>query len=72
MGSFRDNLRIRRLQLRMSQLDLAKKIGVTQTAIWQYENGEATPKIEIALRLARALGMTVEQLAGDEPPKASQ
>lgn len=72
MGSFRDNLRIRRLQLRMSQLDLAKKIGVTQTAIWQYENGEATPKIEIALRLAKALGMTVEQLAGDEPPKASQ
>lgn len=72
MGSFRDNLRIRRLQLRMSQLDLAKKIGVTQTAIWQYENGEATPKIEIALRLAKALGMTVEQLAGEEPPKASQ
>lgn len=71
MGSFRDNLRIRRLQLRMSQLDLAKKIGVTQTAIWQYENGEATPKIEIALRLAKALGMTVEQLAGEETPKAS-
>lgn len=72
MGSFRDNLRIRRLQLRMSQLDLAKKIGVTQTAIWQYENGEATPKIEIALRLAKALGMTVEQLAGEDTPKASQ
>lgn len=72
MGSFRDNLRIRRLQLRMSQLDLAKKIGVTQTAIWQYENGEATPKLEIALRLAKVLGMTVEQLAGEESPKASQ
>ena len=72
MGSFRDNLRIRRLQLRMSQLDLAKKIGVTQTAIWQYENGEATPKLEIALRLAKVLGMTVEQLAGEDTPKASQ
>ena len=72
MGNFRDNLRIRRLQLLMSQDELAKKIGVTQTAIWQYENGEATPKLEIALRLAKVLGMTVEQLAGDEPPKASQ
>lgn len=72
MGNFRDNLRNRRLQLLMSQEELAKKIGVTQTTIWLYERGEATPKIEIALRLARALGMTVEQLAGDEPPKASQ
>lgn len=72
MGNFRDNLRIRRLQLLMSQDGLAKKVGVTQAAIWQYENGEATPKIEIALRLAKVLGMTVEQLAGEESPKASQ
>jgi putative transcriptional regulator len=72
MGSFRDNLRVRRLQLLMSQDELAKKIGVTQTAIWLYENGEATPKLEIALRLAKVLGMTVEQLAGEESPKASQ
>lgn len=72
MGSFRDNLRVRRLQLLMSQDELAKKIGVTQTTIWLYENGEATPKLEIALRLAKVLGMTVEQLAGEESPKASQ
>lgn len=72
MGNFRDNLRNRRLHLLMSQEELAKKVGVTQTTIWLYERGEATPKIEIALRLARVLGMTVEQLAGEESQTASQ
>ncbi len=72
MGNFIDNLRNRRIQLGMNQTELAKKIGVTPTTIWLYERGEATPKIDIALRLAKVLGMTIEQLVGDEPPKASQ
>lgn len=72
MGSFIENLRNRRVQLGMNQTELAKKIGVTPTTIWLYERGEATPKIDIALRLAKVLGMTIEQLVGEDPPKASQ
>lgn len=72
MGNFTDNLRNRRVQLGMNQTELAKKIGVTPTTIWLYERGEATPKIDIALRLAKVLGVTIEQLVGEDPPKASQ
>lgn len=72
MGNFTDNLRNRRVQLGMNQTELAKKIGVTPTTIWLYERGEATPKIDIALRLAKVLGVTIEQLVGEESPKASQ
>ena len=50
----------------MSQEELAKRVGVTQSAIWQYENGEATPKIKIAVDIARQLGVTVEALVGME------
>lgn len=71
MGNFTDNLRNRRVQLGMNQTELAK-IGVTPTTIWLYERGEATPKIDIALRLAKVLGVTIEQLVGEESPKASQ
>jgi putative transcriptional regulator len=71
MGSFIENLRNRRVQLGMNQTELAKKIGVTPTTIWLYERGEATPKIDIALRLAKVLGMTIEQLVGEDPPKTS-
>ena len=68
MGSFSNNIRTRREMLGMSQEELAKKVGVTQAAIWLYENGESTPKLAIAIALARALGITVEQLAcGSEP-----
>ncbi len=68
MGKFSDNLRIRRLQLLLSQEALAKRVGVTQAVICNYENGLNTPKLEIALRLAKALNTTIEQLAGEEEP----
>ena len=71
MGSFIENLRNRRVQLGMNQTELAKKIGVTPTTIWLYERGEATPKIDIALRLAKVLGVTIEQLVGEDPPNTS-
>lgn len=71
MGSFIENLRNRRVQLGMNQTELAKKIGVTPTTIWLYERGEATPKIDIALRLAKVLGMTIEQLVGEDPPNTN-
>jgi transcriptional regulator with XRE-family HTH domain len=47
-----------------SQEELAKRVGVTQAAIWQYENHLATPKIAIAISIANALGTTCEALMG--------
>ena len=71
MGNFCDNLRIMRLRRLMSQETLAKRIGVSQNLISLYEKGEASPKLAIAMRLAKALGVTIEQLVGEDPPNTN-
>ncbi|MCD5408106.1 XRE family transcriptional regulator, partial [Candidatus Bipolaricaulota bacterium] len=45
---------------RMSQRDLAAKVGVSATAISKYEKGLITPSSRILLKLARALDVRVE------------
>ena len=54
----------------LSQEELAKRIGVSQGAICQYESGDATPKIAIAVALARTLGTTCEALLYGEEKEA--
>lgn len=54
----------------MSQAELAEKVGATRQTIIAIEKGNYNPSIELALRVARALGTTVEelfQLAEDTP-----
>ena len=63
MSTFAENLYNLRKRRRMTQEQLAKYADVSCAAIWQYENGKATPRIEISIKLAQALGVTVEQLA---------
>lgn len=56
-----------RMAKNLTQEELARRVGVSQAAIWQYENGTATPKIEIAVNLAKCLGTTAEILMkGDD------
>lgn len=45
---------------RMSQRDLAAKVGVSATAISKYENGLITPSSRVLLKLAQALDVRVE------------
>lgn len=67
MSDFSRNLARLRAEKQMTQEELAKRIGISQAAIWQYENGAATPKIEIAVKLAKCLGTTVECIVkGDD------
>ena len=46
----------------LTQLQLAKKIGVTRQIISHYECGRAKPSLDVAVRLAKALGVTVEEI----------
>ena len=46
----------------MTQTDLAERVGVTRQTIHSIERGKYKPSIELALRLARELGATVEDL----------
>jgi len=46
----------------LTQQELAEKVGVTRQTILSIEKGKFKPSVELALRLARVLGASVEQL----------
>lgn len=55
---------------RLSQADLAKSLGTNQQQVSRWLDAKAPPKAAYLLRLARALGVTVDYLiddAQDEP-----
>lgn len=52
----------RRLR-RMTQSELASKIGSTQQSVWLIENGYQSPRLSRLFDIARVLGTTVSDLA---------
>ena len=54
----------------MTQADLAKAAGITSVAICRYEKEHRKPNIFIAVKIANALGVTVEELIGQKKRKA--
>ena len=57
----------RREKLRISQLELALRMGTSQRAIYAYEKGERQPTKDTLQRLAIALETTVSVLRGKAP-----
>lgn len=51
-----------REKLGLSQEQLSMKSGVSRSTISEIETGTHSPTIEVALRLAQALGASVESL----------
>lgn len=56
------HLKEARTEAGLTQLELAEKIGVSRKTINTVENGVFVPSTVLALKLARALGTTVEKL----------
>lgn len=50
----------------MSQKELAKIIGTTEASISRYIRGHRTPKLPIAIKMAKALHTTSEYIMGQE------
>jgi len=67
--SFGQRLSQARKEQDLSQEALGERIDTTGVAIGRYERGEVTPSVEIATRLAKALGVSLDYLVGlaDEP-----
>jgi putative molybdopterin biosynthesis protein len=59
-------LRLARQARGFSQEQLAGMAGVSRQAVSAVESGQSDPSLRVALALARALGMTVEELFGPE------
>ena len=68
---FGDRVRQRREQLNMSRKELAAKVGITASAVGNYENVISSPKEEVLLALFDALGVDANFLFQDSIKKAS-
>ena len=58
----RNKLRELRARYRMTQEDLAKKVGVTRQTIIAIENGKYLPSLRLAFKLARVFDMKIDDL----------
>ncbi|XZF16697.1 helix-turn-helix domain-containing protein [Chitinophagaceae bacterium MMS25-I14] len=53
-----------RKALKLSQDELAKRVGTSAPIIGRYERGEIKPAIDTAAKIAEELGVTVDYLLG--------
>jgi len=60
--SLQNRLKPLRLKAELSQQELARLAGISRQAYSALESGSANPSTQVALRLARALGTTVDSL----------
>ena len=61
------NLKTIRKSRGLTQQQLAKLIGVTESAVGQYETDRRKPSYEVLLKLSDVLQCTVEELLGNTP-----
>ena len=67
---FKDNLsQLRRLR-RLTQEDVAEKVGVSRQAVAKWESGETVPDLDRCRVLAELFGVSLDDLANYEPDAA--
>ena len=64
MATFGDNVARARKARGLSRAELADKLGSSAPVMGRYERGEMTPSVEIAAKLADALGVSLDYLTG--------
>lgn len=57
------NLRKYRKQAKMSQIELAEKIGVRSSAISNWENGQNSIDIDLLFKVCKVLGVSINDMA---------
>ena len=55
-------MKFRRIELDMSQTELAKKAGVTRQTIGLIEAGEFNPSIKLCIAICKALGVKLDDI----------
>ena len=55
-------MKFRRIELDISQTDLAKQVGVTRQTIGLIEAGDFNPSIKLCISICKALGVTLNDL----------
>jgi len=62
---FAERLSAIRKEKKISQQELAQKVGIHANVLGRYERGEARPFVEMGLKLAQALGVSSDYLLGN-------
>ena len=65
-------LKIARVEMDMSQDDLARAVGVTRQTISKWEGGHSVPDLEKLQAMCRIFDVTLDELTGTEPPQPRQ
>ncbi|WP_214510531.1 helix-turn-helix domain-containing protein [Pseudomonas brassicacearum] len=63
--TFAERLSLARAKKGLTQRELASMAGVAWSQISKYESGKSKPRLKLLLKLADALGMTVDELRGE-------
>lgn len=58
----KNTLKVQRARMDWSQEELARRIGVTRKTVNTVENGVYIPSTYLALKMAQAFGVAVEEL----------
>ena len=64
------SIRERREALGLSQTELAEAVGISAKSLSRYESGEREPRASDLVKIADALGCSVELLVNPPVPKA--
>jgi transcriptional regulator with XRE-family HTH domain len=63
--TFANRFQSRRIELGLSQGELAQILGVTQAAVSYYESGSRQPRISFLALIAQTLKMKMSDLLGE-------
>lgn len=67
---FGERVRMARERQRMSRAELAQKADISRPYLYALEDGSSMPSIEYAVKIARALDVSIIDLLGEERPRA--
>ena len=64
MSTFEQRLKMLRKKKKLTQTELASKVGTTQGTVGKWENGKLEPNLEKVVELAKELEATTDYLLG--------
>ena len=61
-ATFRNRLKLARVENNLTQAELAEKVGVTRQTIGLIENGKYNPSLNLCIAIAKTLNKTLNDL----------
>ncbi|MDD3239043.1 MAG: helix-turn-helix transcriptional regulator [Lachnospira sp.] len=59
-------IKIARMEKNISQIQLAKQVGVTRQTIGMIESGDYNPSLKLCIAICKELGKTLDELFWEE------